>query len=377
MEFRDLKKQYLQLKEEMDKAILHSVYEGQYILGKEVQELEQDLASYVGVKHCVACANGTDALILSAMALGIGEGDAIFAPDFTYFASINAFMLRGAIPVLVDIDKRTFNMCPESLERAIKACIAENKWKPKAIVSVDLFGQCAEYSKIEEIAKKYGLYLIEDAAQGFGSMLGNRRACSFGDIATTSFFPAKPLGCYGDGGAIFTNSDKIAELLISMRTQGRSPQDKYDNVTVGLNSRLDTLQAAILKVKLKAFIDFELQAVNTVAARYTAALASKLQTPYVPEGYLSSWAQYTVLLKSEEERNALKEHLASRGIPTMVYYPKGMHQQTAVQDRGYSKGYFENTENIVKTCLSLPMHPYLEAAEQDFVMHSVLEFLGE
>lgn len=377
MEFRDLKKQYLLLKADMDKAILQSVYEGQYILGKEVQELEKQLADYVGVKHCVACANGTDALILSAMVLDIGEGDAIFAPDFTYFASINAYMLRGASPVLVDIDKHTFNICPIALEEAIKACIAENKLHPKAIVTVDLFGQCANYEKIEKIAQKYGLYLIEDAAQGFGGKIGNRRACSFGDIATTSFFPAKPLGCYGDGGAIFTNSDSFAEKLISFRSQGRSPLDKYDNVSLGLNSRLDTLQAAILKVKFKAFVDYELQAVNEIANRYTEALSGKLVTPLVPEGYLSSWAQYTILLKNEKERNALKEHLNSKGIPTMVYYPKGMHQQTAVIDRGFSKGTFENTEAIVKTCLSLPMHPYLERQEQNFIIQAALDFLGE
>lgn len=376
MEFRDLKKQYLSLKQEMDKAILDSVASGQYILGSDVQELEQLLADYVGGKHCVACANGTDALILSVMTLSIGEGDAVFAPDFTYFATINSAMLRGASPVLVDIDKRTFNICPDALEVAIQRTISEGKYRPRAIITVDLFGLCADYPQIEEIARKYKLYLIEDAAQGFGGAIEGKRACAYGDIAITSFFPAKPLGCYGDGGAIFTNNDDYARKLRSLRAQGRSPLDKYDNVDLGLNSRLDTLQAAILKVKLKAFADYELQAVNQAAERYTAGLKEHVITPYIPAGYLSSWAQYTIMLRDAAQRSALKAHLESKGIPTMIYYPKGMHQQSAVIDRGYHTGHFPHTEHAVQTCLSLPMHPYLKPEEQAYIINEIITFLG-
>lgn len=376
MEFRDLKTQYEHLKSEMDEAILKSVATGQYILGDEVQQLEEQLAEYVGVKHCISCANGTDALILSIMNLEIGDGDAVFAPDFTYFATINSAMLRGAVPVLVDIDDRTFNICPKSLEDCIQKTITDGKLKPKAIITVDLFGLCADYTQIEQIAKKYNLYVIEDAAQGFGGSINGQRACSFGDLATTSFFPAKPLGCYGDGGAIFTNHSEYAKKIISMRAQGRSPIDKYDNINLGLNSRLDTLQAAILQVKLKAFKEHELRSVNLVAERYTNALRNYVVTPFIPEGFTSSWAQYTILLETKKTRDALKQYLAERNIPTMIYYPKGMHQQTAVMDRSYHHGDFTKSEKVINTCLSLPIHPYMEEREQNLVIDEIKHFLG-
>ncbi len=376
MQFRDLNAQYLYLKEKMDAAVLQSMQSGQYILGKEVQILEQKLAEYVGVKHCIACANGTDALILSLMNFEIGKGDAVFAPDFTYFATINCAMLRGATPVLVDIDARTFNISPEALEKAIIATQKQGKLTPKAIITVDLFGLCADYPQIEQIAKKYNLILIEDAAQGFGGSIEGKKACSFADIATTSFFPAKPLGCYGDGGAIFTNNDAYAQKLISLRAQGRSLEDKYDNQSIGLNSRLDTLQAAVLNVKLEAFVNQELEAVNKVAARYTKALQDIVTTPYIPAGYISSWAQYTLILKDNAQREGLKAYLQEQEIPSMVYYPRGMHQQTASVRYGCAAGEFSNTEKIVQTCLSIPIHPYLSENEQDKVIMAIREYLG-
>ncbi len=377
MQFRDLSAQYKVLKKEIDESINSVIDSSQYILGKPVIELEKKLADYVGVKHCISCANGTDALILVLMAWGIGKGDAVFAPDFTFFATINCAMGRGATPVLVDIDERTFNMCPESLEKAIKRVIKEGKLVPKVIITVDLFGQCADYNRIEEIADKYGLLILEDAAQGFGGNIGGKKACSFGDVAITSFFPAKPLGCYGDGGAIFTDNDDLAESLVSIRSQGRSPKDKYDNLDIGLNSRLDTIQAAILIPKFKAFEDYELEAVNKIAMQYNKLLEEYVEIPYVPEGYLSSWAQYTIKLENEVVRNGLQKYLKGKGIPTMIYYPRGMHQQTAVKKYGFDRGDFSVTEKIVKTCLSLPMHPYLDDESITIIGKSVIDYLGK
>lgn len=376
MQFRDLATQYNVLKEEIDRNIQSVLNNHAFINGKEVKQLETELAQYVGVKHCVACASGTDALILPLMAWGIGAGDAVFAPDFTYFASINCAMLRGATPILVDIDKRTFNMSPAALDKAIEAVIAEGKLVPKVIIPVDLFGLPAEHDSIQKIADKYNMKVLEDGAQGFGGNINGIRACSFGDAASTSFFPAKPLGCYGDGGAIFTNNDELAVALRSMRMQGSSPQDKYDNITIGLNSRLDTLQAAILLPKLHALVEHELNDVNEVAKRYTKALNGYVKTPCIPSGYSSSWAQYTILLKDKTERDGLQQYLKSKGIPSMIYYPRGMHQQSALKTLRSGMGEFPNTQNAVASCLSLPMGPYLNITEQDDVVNSVLTFLG-
>lgn len=376
MNFRDLKEQYRVLKTDIDKAISNCLNEGQFILGSDVMALEQELADYVGVKHCISCANGTDALVLSIMNFSIGAGDAVFAPDFTYFATINCAMLRGATPVLVDIEKDTFNISPEALEKAIINTKKEGKLTPKAIITVDLFGLCADYPKIQAIAKKYNLLIIEDGAQGFGSSINGKKACSFADIGTTSFFPAKPLGCYGDGGAIFTNNDEWADNLRSIRMQGRSKEDKYDNRSIGINSRLDSLQAAVLRVKLKAFKDYELKAVNDVAKIYTDHLSSIVATPTIPDGFYSSWAQYTIRLKDRSQRDGLKEYLHSKGIPTMIYYPRGMHSQTAVVNSNCNSGFFPNTDEVVQTCLSLPMHPYLNPEDQNLVIDSIKEFIG-
>lgn len=376
MQFRDLKKQYQVLKDKIDSAVVQVMSDANFISGKQVTELEEQLAAYVGVKHCITCANGTDALTLALMAWGIGEGDAVFVPDFTFFASAETVAYEGATPIFVDVERESFNLSPESLELAIGAVLKEGKLKPRAIVVVDLFGQPADFVSIRKIADKYGLLILEDAAQGFGGRIGTKEACSFGDIATTSFFPAKPLGCYGDGGAIFTDNDDWVELIRSFRIHGKGA-DKYDNVRIGMNSRLDTMQAAILQVKLQAFREYELDAVNKVAARYTEALKDVVVTPAVKDGFYSSWAQYTVLLASEEQRNGLQAALKAKGIPSMIYYPKTMHDQGAFADTPCVVTDLSVTAELCKRVLALPMHPYLEAAEQESVIEAVKEFLGK
>lgn len=375
MQFRDLKAQYAHLKEDIDKGIHDVIIGTSFILGKQVTELEEKLAEYVGRKHCVSCANGTDALQLSLMSMGLGPGDAVFTSDFTYFASAGCASIIGATPILVDIDLDTFNISPAALEAAIEKVQAEGKLVPKVIIPVDLFGLPADYNRIIPIAEKYGLKILEDGAQGFGGAIRGRRACSFGDISATSFFPAKPLGCYGDGGAIFTDDAAWAEHLRSLRASGKSPEDKYDNREIGMNSRLDTIQAAILLPKLRAFADYELAAVNTVAERYTDAFMGRLTTPHVPEGFLSSWAQYTILLESGEQRDRLRQRLKERDIPTMVYYPRGLHQQRAYAWMGLPDSDYPNTMEASKRVLSLPMHPYLEQGQQEIIINAVLEAL--
>lgn len=372
MQFRDLQKQYKHLEKDILEGVKSVMQDGNFILGRQVDELEERLATYVGVKHCISCANGTDALQLVLMAWGIGPGDAVFTSDFTFFASAGTASIVGATPVFVDIDLDTFNLCPDSLERMIDKVKQEGKLQPKVIVTVDLFGQPADYDRIEEIARKHGLLILEDGAQGFGGNIRGKRVGAFGDAATTSFFPAKPLGCYGDGGAIFTNDSELDALLRSLRAQGRSPEDKYDNRLIGMNSRLDTLQAAVLLPKLKAFDEYELDAVNQVAAWYTEELEGKMVTPKVLPGYLSSWAQYTIRLKDRSQRNAVQVHLKSKGIPSMIYYPKGLHQQTAYSDMRLQNEDYLNTTLASQTVLSLPMHPYLAREEVDKVVQEVL-----
>ncbi len=376
MQFRDLHAQYEALKPEIDAGIARVIDSAAFILGKPVAELEEKLAAYAGREHCVCVANGTEALQLSLMAMDVGPGDAVFTSDFTYFASAGCASIIGATPVLVDIDLATFNISPAALERAIEKTISEGKLRPRVIIPVDLFGLPADYPAIEEIAKKYGLAVLEDAAQGFGGAIGGKRACSFGEISATSFFPAKPLGCYGDGGAIFTDDANMDARLRSLRASGKSPEDKYDNREIGMNSRLDTLQAAILLPKLRAFEDYELDAVNAAAARYTAALRDAVVTPTVPDGYLSSWAQYTVLLENREKRDAAQKALREKGIPTMVYYPRGLHQQAAYARMALRDGDYPHTVEATQRVLSLPIHPYLKEDEQDFVIETLLEVLA-
>ncbi|EOB3568294.1 aminotransferase DegT [Vibrio vulnificus] len=355
MQFIDLAAQYQHLKEKIDARIQAVLDHGHYIMGPEVYELEQKLSEYVGVKHTISCANGTDALTLALMVLDVKEGDAVFCPTFTFFATAETIVFEGATPVFVDSNEDTFNICPIDLEKRIEAVIAEGKLKPKAIIAVDLFGLPADYPALRKIADKYDLKIIEDAAQGFGGEINGKRAGSFGDIATTSFFPAKPLGCYGDGGAIFTDNDQYAILLESLRVHGKG-KDKYDNVRIGMNSRLDTIQAAILLEKLAAFPQ-ELINRNIAADKYTVELSSTYKTPVLPEGYVSSWAQYTIVA---EDRDAHMAKYKADGIPTMVYYGTCMHQQTAFKELGYQEGDFPVAENLAKTVFSLPMHGYMQ-----------------
>lgn len=374
MQFRDLKKQYQILKTDMDEAVGRVLTDGNFISGYQVEDLEKQLAQYVGTKHCITCGNGTDALSLALMVWNVGPGDAVFVPDFTFFASGETPAYRGAVPVFVDVEEETFNLSPASLERAVLKVKEEGKLNPKVIIAVDLFGQPANYPEIRRIADQYHLFVLEDGAQGFGGRIGERRACSFGDISTTSFFPAKPLGCYGDGGAVFTDQDEWAELLKSYRVHGKG-KDKYDNVRIGVNSRLDTLQAAILQVKLRAFEEYELDAVNQAADRYTQKLKEIVQVPYIREGFYSSWAQYSILLKDENTRDSLQSYLKEKGIPTMIYYSKPMSLQTAFRKYDCVKVELSVTEQLCRRVLSLPLHPYMELEEQERVIGCIKECL--
>lgn len=375
MEFRNLKKQYQVMKSEIDSAAMRVYERADFISGKEVRELEETLADFVGVRHCITCANGTDALVWALKAWNIGEGDAVFVPDFTFFSSAEAPALCGATPVFVDIEKETFNMSPASLEKVIQKVISEGKLIPKVIVAVDLFGQPADYRSIREIGDRYGLLILEDGAQGFGGMSDKKRACSFGNIATTSFFPAKPLGCYGDGGAIFTDRDEWEELLRSLCVHGKG-KNKYENLRIGTNSRLDTLQAAILQVKMKHFVKEELDAVNAAANAYCSRLKEieGIRVPRVKENNYSSWAQYTVLLGENVNRDELQIYLREAGIPTMVYYPKLLHEQEAFKssvlyDDMHCAGY------CCRHVLSLPCSPYIERYEIDLVCDSIARYM--
>ena len=375
MQFRDLKRQYNALQADIDGAIKEVISSSAFIMGKPVVELEEELARYVGVRHCVACANGTDALIIALKVWGVGKGDAVFVPDFTFFASAEAVSAVGATPVFVDVNSKTFNISPVDLETKIAETFVTGRLCPKVILAVDLFGLPANYHALQQIANKYQLKVLEDAAQGFGGRIDTRKACSFGDIATTSFFPAKPLGCYGDGGALFTNNDEWATLARSYRMHGKG-DNKYDNVRIGMNSRLDTLQAAILKVKFKAFATYELDAVQTIANRYTYNLAAVVQTPFVPQGFASSWAQYTIVLDDENVRNNLQNHLKVSGIPSMIYYPKPIHEQLVYSAMMDKHAGCPIAERLSRTVLSLPMHPYLETDEVDMISAEVAKAIS-
>ncbi|MGN0278020.1 MAG: DegT/DnrJ/EryC1/StrS family aminotransferase [Lachnospiraceae bacterium] len=358
MEFRDLKEQYQQNKEAIDRAIAGVIDNTHFISGPQVAELEKQLAEYVGVKHCIACGNGTDALLLALMAWDIKAGDLVFVPDFTFFSSAEVIATLGATPVFVDVDYDTFNMDADSLKSAIEAVEEKDRYRMKAVIVVDLFGQPARLNEIKKIASDYGMFLLEDGAQGFGGELNGKKACSFGDISTTSFFPAKPLGCYGDGGAVFTDNDDWAELVRSFRVHGKG-KDKYDNVRIGMNSRLDTLQAAILIEKLKIFKEYEFDRCNEVAVWYTRELSGTVHTPVVLPGMRSSWAQYTVKFDNKELRDKAAAVLKENGIPTAIYYAKPMHLQKAFADVPSNAEELQVSTKLCDVVLSLPMHPYL------------------
>ncbi len=372
IQFIDLAAQQERIGDKIKSRIHEVLSHGKYIMGPEVQEFEDGLRDYVGVKHAIGCANGTDALQLVLMAWGIGPGDAVFVPSFTFASTAEVVALVGATPVFVEIDEFTFNMDSACLESAIKSVIQQGELQPKVVIPVDLFGLAADYQAILSVCEEYGLRVIEDGAQGLGGERNGVKACAFGHAATTSFFPAKPLGCYGDGGAIFTRDDELASVLESLRVHGKG-YDKYDNVRVGLNSRLDTLQAAILIPKLEVFPQ-EVIDRNKVAARYSEAFANHagIRVPHVPAGAISSWAQYTLVV---EDRASVMKILAAKGIPTAIYYGKPLHMQTAYKDNPVQPGGLSLTERLSDQVLSIPMHPYLDEKTQDHIIEGVFDAL--
>lgn len=373
MQFIDISAQYKVLKNKIDKNIQAVLNHGQFINGPEVRKLEKQLSEFVGMKYCISCANGTDALQMLFMAYEIGLGDAVFCPDVTFIASIEPACMLGATPVFCDIDLQTYNICPLSLECQIQAVIAEGKYTPKAVVAVDFLGNPADFDVICAICKKYDIILIEDAAQSFGGEYHGGRCGSFGASATTSFFPAKPLGCYGDGGAIFTNDNYIADFCESIRVHGKGSGGKYDNVRIGINSRLDTLQAAILLPKLKALQEYETDARQRIAKRYNEAFSEEFVTPHVAENCRSVYAQYALLAKNTAQRDKIIAQLSEKNIPNMVYYPTPQHRLPVFAGANSYGEIFANAEDYCARTFSLPMHPYMNTVEQDKVIKAVLE----
>ncbi|HNY51601.1 MAG TPA: DegT/DnrJ/EryC1/StrS aminotransferase family protein [Smithella sp.] len=383
MDFIDLKTQQARIQEKIKRNIQKVLNHGSYILGPEVKDLEEKLAKYVGVKHAIACASGTDALLMALMAYDIKPGDAIFTTPFTFIATAEVIALLGATPIFVDIDPKTYNIDPAKLDLAIKALKNNDssiyplpniehrtlnfELTPKGIIPVDLFGLLADYEAIQAIADEHHLFVIEDAAQSFGAQYENKMSCSYGNIACTSFFPAKPLGCYGDGGMCFTNDNALADKMNSIKVHGKGI-DKYENIRIGINGRLDTLQAAILLAKFDIFPE-ELVMRQTVARRYTSLLTSdnSLLTPCIPPGNVSAWAQYSLLTGNENNRTVLLQKLQDNQIPSAIYYPKSLHMQTAFAYLGYQPGDFPVSENCSTRIFSIPMHPYLNEKQQAFI----------
>jgi len=378
MEFIDLQSQQQRIREKIEANINAVLKHGQYIMGPEIRDLESKLAAYVGAKYAIGCASGTDALLMALMAYNVGPGAAIFTSPFTFIATAEVICLLGATPIFVDIDSKTFNIDPLQLDQAIQAVLKNDNrlyplpqglnvssLRPKGVIPVDLFGLPADYDSIQAVTRKFGLWIVEDAAQSFGAEYHRRRACSFGNIACTSFFPAKPLGCYGDGGMCFTSEDAAAERMDSIRVHGKG-KDKYDNVRIGINGRLDTLQAAILIAKFAIFPE-EIDLRQKVAARYTSAITapSPVIPPHVPGGYKSAWAQYSLLARDEKHRSSAQAKLKNASIPSAIYYPKPLHLQTAFAYLGYKEGDFPISEDYASRIFSIPMHPYLKVEEQE------------
>lgn len=374
MQFIDLKAQYNRLKADIDQRVLNVLNHGAYVFGPEIAEMEKKLADHAGVKHCLSCASGTDALLIPLMAWGVKPGDAVFVPSFTFISTAEVVSLLGATPIFVEVEEHTFNIDVKHLEVMINRVLAEGKLIPKVIVPVDLFGLTADYSAIEKVAEKYNLLIMEDSAQGFGGKINGKVAGSFGHVSATSFYPAKPLGCYGDGGAIFTNDDELADVMKSIRVHGMS-SDRYNNVRIGINGRMDTIQAAVVLGKLEVFVD-ELDKRNDVANKYKAGITKNVKTPTVPEGYYSSWAQYSVLAESSEMRAKLQDYLKSKNIPSVIYYPIPLHLQTAYAYLGGKRGDLPVTESIADRVFSLPMHPYMTDAEINEVIDAINSFEG-
>ena len=377
MEFIDLASQQKIIIDKIESNIKTVLNHGKYIMGPEVKALEETLVNYVGVKHAVSCASGTDALLMALMAYKIGQGDAVFTTPFTFIATAEVISLLGATPVFVDIDPNTYNIDPQKLEEAIKKTKqTNNALRPKAIIPVDLFGLTADYDAIKKIAQDHNLIVIEDAAQSFGAEYKNKKACSFGDVACTSFFPAKPLGCYGDGGMCFTNNTEIETILKSIRVHGQGGH-KYDNARIGINGRIDTIQASILLAKFDIFPE-EIKMREEAAARYSKLLSTipYLKTPVIPEGYQSAWAQYSILAENEKQREMLLSALNKEKIPSAIYYPKPLHLQEAFSFLGYKNGDFPVSEDIAARIFSLPMHPYLKMEDQQKIATIMGNALG-
>lgn len=372
MEFIDLKAQYRALQPEIDENLRRILEGAHFIGGAEVTEFEEKLAAYVGRKHCVTCGNGTDALQLVYMAYGVGTGDAVFCPDMTFIASVEPACMLGASPVFCDIESDTYNLDPVSLEVHIKAVLAEGRLRPRAVVAVDFLGNPAKYDKIGAICKQYGLLLIEDAAQGTGASYHGKKCGSFGDIATTSFFPSKPLGCYGDGGAVFTDDDEIAALVRSYKVHGKGPKGKYDNVRIGLNSRLDTLQAGVMLPKLSV-LEQEIAKRQEVAGRYNEAFAGRLQIPTVTDDGVSSYAQYCLLAEDESQRRHILDAMAAANVPSLIYYPTPLHVLDAFAP--YPADEFPIAAHYAHCNFGVPFSPYLTEEDQDTVIRTVLSAL--
>lgn len=366
MQFIDLKTQQDRIREKLELNINKVLDHGKYIMGPEIKELEKTLADYCGVKHAIGVASGTDALLIPLMAYEVGPGDAVFTTPFTFIATAEVIQLLGATPVFVDIDPVTFNIDPKELERVIDETKKEGKLNPKGILPVDLFGQSADYNEINEIAKKHNLFVIEDAAQSFGATYHGKKACSLADVASTSFFPAKPLGAYGDGGMIFTNDDELYEKILSIRVHG-SGSDKYNNIRVGLNGRLDTIQAAVLLAKFEIF-DEEIGLRQKVAKRYNEELKDSVKVPEVEDHNISAWAQYAML---HPERDKVIEKLKAEGIPVAIYYPIPLHLQEAFSHLGLKKGDFPVSEKSADEIFSIPFHPYLNKEDQDKIIQAI------
>ncbi len=370
MEFIDLKAQYRYLKKEMDQGIAQVLESASFIGGAEVSQLEERLQEYTARKHCISCGNGTDALLLAYMAIGVKEGDAVFCPDMTFIASIEPACLLGATPIFVDIDIKSYNIDPESLEKRVRKVKESGEFTPKAVVAVDFLGNPAQLTEIRTICDKYGMYLIEDAAQSMGASYRGNKCCSFGDIACTSFFPSKPLGCYGDGGAVFTDNDKFAELIRSIKVHGKGVS-KYDNVRIGINSRLDTLQAAVLLTKLSV-LDEEIEKRGNIADVYKNSLQDIVKVPQIEEGNISSFAQYCVLFDSETEKDYIAQRMKDSGIPSLVYYPNPLHSLEAFDNvRKFHKDGFSNSQKYAERNLGLPFSPYLKEEDQKTVIETV------
>lgn len=389
MEFIDLAYQQKLIREKIGKRIDAVLDHGQYIMGPEVSALEKELARYVGAKHAISCASGTDALLMALMTRGIGPGDAVLTTPFTFIATAEVISLLGATPVYVDIDRKTYNIDPDQLDQSLSALrsgdvdlyplprlAGQTRVTPKAIIAVDLFGLPADYGRLGEIARRNGLFLIEDAAQSFGAEAKGRKACAFGDIACTSFFPAKPLGCYGDGGMCFCSDDSLAEIMRSIRLHGKGSH-KYENIRIGINGRMDTIQAAILLAKFEIFPE-EADRREQVARRYSSLLKSckALVVPEIPEGCRSIWAQYSLLARNEKHRDPIMAKLQEVGIPTAIYYPKPLHLQAAFAGLGYNEGDFPVSEDCARRIFSLPMHPYLTEEDQDRIAGTLIAAAG-